>query len=117
MAPRKPVIAIAGGGDMSKYLVEEIAADGTFEAVVLTSTASKAAWFQSNPAVVAVRGTDYSTQSLVAVLDEFNAFVMYALWISWDSDVYVKTHNQIIDACIKSKNCKKYHGSELLGDV
>ncbi|EFX06571.1 nmra-like protein [Grosmannia clavigera kw1407] len=127
----KPVIAVAGAGDLAKVFLEESWADGTFDVVVCTSKVRMASrhaqnkthtdqkqmkeWYDKPNINVAI--TDYSVESMTELLNSTGAVALYVFYITFDYPVFVKVHSDLLDACIASKSCKRFVPSEWCGNA
>lgn len=114
MSNPKPTIAIAGAGDLAKYLVEELLHANTHSIVVL-SRASRP-WFENRPGVT-LHVTDYSKDSILSILNTTNATVLFSFLHSNDAEFYVGVHERMLKACRESSGCKRFVPSEYGGDI
>jgi nucleoside-diphosphate-sugar epimerase len=114
MSTPKPTIAIAGAGDLAKYLVEELLHADTHNIVVL-SRASRP-WFENRPGVT-LHVTDYSKDSILSILNTTNAAVLFSFLHSNDAEFYVGVHERMLRACRESTACKRFVPSEYGGDI
>ncbi|KAJ6001076.1 hypothetical protein N7481_001485 [Penicillium waksmanii] len=102
-------IAIAGAGDLAKYLVEELLA-ASHEVVVLSRSLKP--WFERPD--ISFRPTDYSVPSLAAALEDCDGLVSALLDYTLGS---VTSHLALLEACQKSPKCKRFMPSEYGGNV
>jgi nucleoside-diphosphate-sugar epimerase len=102
-------IAIAGAGDLAKYLVEELLA-ASHEVVVLSR--STKSWFERPD--ISFRPTDYSVPSLVAALEDCDGLISALLDYTLGS---VTAHLALLEACQKSPKCKRFIPSEYGGNI
>jgi nucleoside-diphosphate-sugar epimerase len=102
-------IAIAGAGDLAKYLVEELLA-ASHEVVVLSRSLKP--WFERRD--ISFRPTDYSVPSLVVALEDCDGLISALLDYSLGS---VIAHLALLEACQKSPKCKRFMPSEYGGNV
>lgn len=102
-------VAVAGAGDLAKYMVEELLA-ASHEVVVLSR--SKKKWFRRDD--IQFRQTDYSVESLERSLEDCNALVSTILDYSMNS---ATVHLALLEACKRSPLCKKYVPSEYAGNT
>lgn len=63
-----------------------------------------------------VRTSDYSTESVLQILNETNAGTLISFNNSTDQ-TFVTLHCAFLDACRKSKNCKRFIPSEFAGNI
>lgn len=99
-------VAIAGLGDVSKYLLEELPKEG-HEVVVLTRS--------QKPHIKAVeqRVTDYSVSDLKQHLTDCDAVVSA---ITIHAPEFASIHLAILDACKQSARCKRFLPSSWAGN-
>jgi len=102
-------IAIAGAGDLARYLVEELLAD-KHEVVVLSRSLKP--WFQRED--ITFRLTDYSMPSLTKAIDNCEGLVSAILDYSMTS---ATVHLTLLEACKKSAKCKRFIPSEYAGNT
>jgi nucleoside-diphosphate-sugar epimerase len=102
-------IAIAGAGDLAKYLVEELLA-ASHEVVVLSRSSKP--WFERRD--ISFRRTDYSVPSLAVALEDCDALVSALLDYSLGS---ATTHLALLEACQQSSKCKRFLPSEYGGNI
>lgn len=102
-------IAIAGAGDLAKYLVEELLA-ASHDVVVLSR--SPKPWFKRSD--ISFRKTDYSIPSLVAALQDCDGLVSALLDYSMNS---ATAHLALLEACHQTPKCKRFLPSEYGGNI
>jgi nucleoside-diphosphate-sugar epimerase len=102
-------IAIAGAGDLAKYLVEELLA-ASHEVVVLSR--SPKVWFERSD--ISFRRTDYSIPSLVASLQDCDGLISALLDYTLQS---AATHLALLQACQKTPRCRRFLPSEYGGNI
>lgn len=102
-------VAVAGAGDMAKYIVEELLA-ASHEVVVLSR--SQKPWFSRNDIIF--RQTDYSPSSLAEVLQDCEGLISSILDYSMNS---ATVHLALLEACQNSPRCKRFVPSEYAGNV
>jgi hypothetical protein len=76
--------------------------------------ANKGSFFEERK--IDVRPSDYSTDSLVQILNETNASALVSFNNS-DDETFVTLHCAFLEACRKSNNCKRFIPSEFAGNI
>ncbi|KAJ3541191.1 hypothetical protein NM208_g4720 [Fusarium decemcellulare] len=99
-------VAIAGLGDVSKYLLEELPKEGH---QVVALTRSK----KSHVTTVEQRVTDYSVADLKGHLADCDAVVSA---ITIHASDFILIHLSLLDACRQSQNCKRFLPSVWAGN-
>jgi nucleoside-diphosphate-sugar epimerase len=102
-------IAIAGAGDVAKYLIEEIRKTEHYP--VLLTRASRD-WFAESG--VETRITDYTLESLEPLLKDVDVLITL---LHDNSSFFVDAHVALIEACKRSPRCKRIIPSECGGDI
>ena len=102
-------VAVAGAGDLARYITEELLS-ASHEVVVLTR--SPKPWFEHQGALVRI--TDYSASSLAEHLRDCDGLVSAILEYSLAS---VDVHLALLEACKDSATCKRYIPSEYGGNL
>lgn len=102
-------VAIAGAGDVAKYLVEELAR--TNHRTVILSRANRD-WFVNQQ--VEIRITDYTEASLTPLLKDVDVLISL---LHDNSDFYNKAHLAMIAASNMSPRCKRFIPSECGGNI
>lgn len=102
-------IAIAGTGDLAKYLVEELLA-ASYSVVVLAR--GKRDWCTRPD--ISLRVTDYTLSSLSEQLEDCDGIVSA---IQDNEMSNVKVHLTLLEACTKSPKCKSFIPSEWIGNI
>ena len=103
-------IAIAGAGDLAKYLTEEVLLAG-HAPVVLSRTQPE--WFRRPD--ITFRTVDYaSIPSLNAALFDCNALISTILDYTMQ---FTTSHLALIEACRQSQHCKTFIPSEYAGNT
>lgn len=102
-------VAIAGYGDMTRYIIEEFSKVG-HELVVLTRSHKSDI---DRPGVTQFV-TDYSLESLAAPLRDAEVLVST---IGDQSSSYIDIHRNLIKACQQSPKCKRFMPSEYAGNL
>ena len=102
-------VAIAGAGDLAKYISEELVL-AKHKVVLLTR--SPKPWFEQRGAIVRI--TDYSVSSLTEQLHDCEGLVSAILDYSVAS---VDVHLALLEACKQSRSCKRYIPSEYGGNL
>ena len=108
-------IAVAGLGDVAKYIVEELNAlvsSGQSLKIVLLSRESRP-WFDQQPNII-FRITDYSVASLIKHLADVDVIISL---IHSNDRFYNDAHEAIIVACKASLRCKRFIPSECGGNI
>ena len=133
MTDNHQVIALCSVGSLGKYLCDELLTDGRYTFVVISRQVSprlrelvsshllidavksnKGAFFEQRD--IDVRTSDYSTDSVLQILNETNASTFISFNNSADQ-TFVTLHCAFLEACHKSKNCKRFIPSEFAGNI
>ncbi|KAL8713670.1 MAG: hypothetical protein Q9220_002196 [cf. Caloplaca sp. 1 TL-2023] len=115
MTDNHQVIAVCSVGSLGKYLCDELLADGRYSFVVINRQSSeKKAFFQERK--IDVRTSDYSTESVLRILNETNASTLISFNNS-AGETFVAIHSAFLEACRRSKNCKRFIPSEFAGNI
>jgi hypothetical protein len=102
-------IAVAGAGDVAKYLTEELLLAG-HEVVVVSRRRPE--WFERSD--IDFRLVDYSASSLVQALDDCEGLVSTILDYSMK---FAAAHLALVEACVQSRACKRFIPSEFAGNT
>ena len=63
-----------------------------------------------------VHVSDYSEDSLLSILNSTNAAALIS-FINLTGDNFIEIHCKLLNACIRSKNCKRFIPSEWIGNI
>ncbi|KAI4120889.1 MAG: hypothetical protein LQ338_006696 [Usnochroma carphineum] len=113
----RKVVALAGVGDLGKYVCEELLASPDFDVVVLsrgTNNTKNNKWFRDRH--VPIHTTDYTASSLLSVLDATHATALIS-FINIATPLYISVHVSLLEACRLSRSCKRLIPSEWVGDI
>ncbi|KAL4867484.1 hypothetical protein BDV12DRAFT_171277 [Aspergillus spectabilis] len=106
--PSNMSIAIAGSGDLTRYLTEELSAANL--PVVILARSEKP---QFKLPGVTQKIVDYdSVPSLLSTLNETNAVALISTILTYDKDSFVTVHKNLIQAAQQSNLCKRFIPSE-----
>ena len=105
-------VAVAGLGDVAKYVIEELNALPIPVKIVLLSRESRP-WFTEQPNTI-FRKTDYSISSLTAHLADVDVLICL---IHSNDRFYNDVHEAMLAACQASPRCKRFIPSECGGDI
>ncbi|UJR38679.1 hypothetical protein I4U23_031345 [Adineta vaga] len=105
-------IAVAGLGDLAKYVVEELTGSSPPVKIVLLSRESRP-WFDQQSNTI-FRKTDYSVESLTKHLADVDVLISL---IHSNDHFYNDVHEAMITACKTSPRCKRFIPSECGGDI
>jgi len=105
-------ICLAGVGDLGRYLLEEISSDERYNVAVLTRQKDKI----SPSPKISVHQTDYTEDSVLSIINATAAAVLISTIRCPDPD-YVPLHRGFLNACIRSKKCKRFIPSEWAGNI
>ncbi|KAI4221387.1 MAG: hypothetical protein L6R36_006946 [Xanthoria steineri] len=108
------VIALCSVGNLGKYFCDELLADGRYPFVVISRQSNKGPFFEERG--IDVRSSDYSTASILQILNETNASTLISFNNSLDQ-TFVTLHCAFLDACRQSRNCKRFIPSEFAGNI
>ncbi|KAI9698125.1 MAG: hypothetical protein M1836_004127 [Candelina mexicana] len=109
----KPLtIALAGVGDLGRYLLEELSSDDRYHVAVLTRQKDRK---YDHPRITA-HSTDYSEKSVFSILNSTGAHALISTVRCPDAD-YVPLHQGFLNACSRSSNCKRFIPSEWAGNI
>ncbi|CAG7932849.1 unnamed protein product [Penicillium olsonii] len=103
-------VAIAGSGDMARYLTEEITRKG-HEVVILTRSLKPQ--FNNLPNVSQIV-VDYSVKSIVQAINSCEVMISTILDYSM---AFVEVHLALVEACKQSDVCKRFIPSEFGGNL
>ncbi|KAL9638264.1 MAG: hypothetical protein Q9164_001667 [Protoblastenia rupestris] len=136
MSTTRQTIAVAGVGDLGKYICEELLASPHFDIIVLTRSVSHLTPQSShtnpiksllNPAKpqdhhpwcsahnISTHQTDYTASSLLEILDTTNTTTLIS-FINLATPAYISVHTSMLHACQQSISCKRLIPSEWAGD-
>ncbi|KAL8684383.1 MAG: hypothetical protein Q9224_006389 [Gallowayella concinna] len=100
------VIAVCSVGSLGKYLCDELLAHGRYKFVVINRPERH----------IDVRTSDYSTESVLDILNDINASILISFNNS-PGETFVTIHSALLEACRRSKNCKRFIPSEFAGNI
>ncbi|KAK2768049.1 f420-dependent nadp reductase [Colletotrichum kahawae] len=114
MSEDKQTVVIAGSGDLAQYLAEEFKVDNTHDVLLISR---KEREFFTKLGVTTHEVDNYSTESVLAVLERANATVLISTLHTDDPTLYTSLHKALLLACKASKTCKRFIPSEFLGNL
>lgn len=133
--PKKQVIAIAGVGELGRYICEELASDSRFTVVVLTRQVDLPSLHTSlypttnqltksrnqqtlTPSIpnTTLHRTDYTHPSILSILTTTNSTALISTLRCPDPD-YTPLHTNMLKACQQSPKCKRFIPSEWGGNI
>ncbi|CAF1234366.1 unnamed protein product [Rotaria sordida] len=109
------IIAVAGLGDVAKYVVEELNAlnSSTRPVKIVLLSRENRPWFNQQPNTI-FRITDYSITSLTKHLTDVDVLISL---VHSNERFYSDAHEAMIAACKASSRCKRFIPSECGGDI
>lgn len=110
----KITIAIAGAGDLAKYIVEESLKQNLRVAVLSRNNKE---WFAKKSPNVSLHVTDYSADSVRQILDATGATSLFSLINAFEAETYVPPHRALYEACKQSKTCKRFSPAYYAGNI
>ncbi|KAG8530084.1 uncharacterized protein KY384_005566 [Bacidia gigantensis] len=113
MATARQTIALAGVGNLGRYICEEFVASPDFDVVVLSRDAAGKPWMKNLD--LTVSQTDYTAASLTKILNDSKASILVSV-INLIDPSYVTVHAELLSACRQSVACKHLIPSEFAGD-
>lgn len=102
-------VAVAGPGDLAKYLVEELLA-ASHDVVLVTR--SPKPWFEALGAPSRI--TDYSVTSIATAINDCDALISTVLDATMEN---VSIHLAMLEACKQSPKCKRFIPAEWVGNI
>lgn len=122
MSTTPQTIALAGVGDLGKYICTALLASPHFNPIVLSRSSSsstsqtppKTTWFSTRN--IPIHKTDYTIPSLLQILNTTKTTTLISL-INDPTPNYVTTHTSLLRACQHSTHCKRLIPSEYIGDT
>ncbi|KAL4969862.1 NAD(P)-binding protein [Aspergillus stella-maris] len=109
---RQTVVLAGGTGDLAQYLREELVQSGRYSVVLLTRKNPP----RSTEPHTTVHKTDYTTPSLLNILNTTNAHALIST-IRCPNSAYIPLHTALVNACLVSKSCKTFIPSEWGGNI
>jgi nucleoside-diphosphate-sugar epimerase len=108
-------IAVAGLGDVAKYVVEELNSlvSSTKSVKIILLSRESRSWFNQQPNTI-FRITDYSAESLTKHLVDVDVLISL---IHSNDHFYNDVHEAMIVACKASPRCKRFIPSECGGNI
>ncbi|MCJ1350965.1 MAG: hypothetical protein MMC33_000947 [Icmadophila ericetorum] len=107
------VIVIAGAsGSLGRYISEALFADTRFKLVAISRQGSP--WLDNHK--IEVLQTDYSEESVLSILDSTNSAALISC-LDCPGDSYGEIHRGFLNACERSKTCKRFIPSEYAGNI
>ncbi|KZS92270.1 NAD(P)-binding protein [Sistotremastrum niveocremeum HHB9708] len=106
-------IAIAGAGDLAKFVVEALEEAGAYTCKIVVISRARREWFATRKSIE-IRITDYTLKSLKPLLVDVD--VLFSC-LHDNTSFYVQGHNALLQACISSPRCKRFVPSEYGGDI
>ncbi|KAI4159511.1 MAG: hypothetical protein LQ342_006512 [Letrouitia transgressa] len=110
--PRK-VVAIAGVGDLGKYVCEELLSAQDLDVIAL-SRSEKHSWCTNHK--IPIYTTDYTIPSLSPILNSTHATTLIS-FLNPSHEEYFSVHAALLSACQQSTYCKRFIPSEWVGDI
>ncbi|KAJ4142848.1 hypothetical protein NW754_010287 [Fusarium falciforme] len=109
-----PAVAVAGSGDIARYLAEEFVRDGQHDFHIISRT--ERPWF-SELGIQYHLAPRYSKENLVELFDKFEISTIISTLTAGDVPTFVSLHQDILDACRQSSKCKRLIPSDFIGNV
>ncbi|RSL94211.1 hypothetical protein CDV31_014413 [Fusarium ambrosium] len=107
-------VAVAGSGDIARYLADEFVRDGQHDFHVITRT--ERPWF-SELNIQYHLVLSYSKKNLVELFDKFEISTLISTLSTDDAPTFMTMHQAILDACRQSSTCKRLIPSDFVGNV
>ncbi|TQV90345.1 hypothetical protein V2A60_004280 [Cordyceps javanica] len=111
----KTIIALAGAGDLAKYIVDAAVSHGNVQVVVLSRSSKD--WFEKRSPDVSLHVTDYSAASVREILDATGATALFSVIHTFDAAVYLETHRALLEAVGRSRSCRRFSPSYYAGNI
>ncbi|KAJ3529641.1 hypothetical protein NM208_g9671 [Fusarium decemcellulare] len=111
---KTPAVAVAGSGDIARYLAEEFVRDGGHEFHIITR--SERPWFAQLGIQYHIVES-YSKETLAELFDTFQITTVISTISTDDTVAFLSTHQAILDACRQSSTCKRLIPSDFVGNV
>lgn len=112
-------VAIAGSGDLSRYFAEEFAHRSNHEVHLISR--SERSWCSDLARTVSSfhfhQVKDYTSENLLPLMDEFGIVAIVSAISTDEAEPFVRAHGAMLDACRRSKTCKRLIPSDYSGDV
>ncbi|PLB46111.1 NAD(P)-binding protein [Aspergillus steynii IBT 23096] len=109
---QRQVIALAGNGNLSRYLIEELCKDDRYAVAVLTRQEPP-----TNPTPnLTYHQTDYTLPSLISILTSTRATTLIST-LNPPEPLYLPLHTTLLSACLDSPLCKRFIPSDWAGNV
>ncbi|KAL8965079.1 MAG: hypothetical protein Q9183_004043 [Haloplaca sp. 2 TL-2023] len=112
----RSVVALAGVDHLGRYVCEAFLASPDFDVVILTRDKNKPKWYSDLPLPTTIHQTDYSTPSLLPILNATSAVALVS-FINDNTPLFTDIHASILSACSQSQTCHRLIPSEWIGDV
>ncbi|KAH7249574.1 hypothetical protein B0J15DRAFT_536883 [Fusarium solani] len=109
-----PPVAVAGSGDIARYLAEEFVRDGQHDFHIISRT--ERPWF-SELGIQYHLVPSYSKENLVELFGKFEISTVVSTLTADDAPTFVSLHQAILDACRQSSTCKRLIPSDFIGNV
>lgn len=104
-------IAIAGSGDLTRYIVEELLTRAQLK-VILLVRAPKSYFTTTNPNLIQEQVDYTSVDSLKSALDKHAATTLISTILTYDTAAFVSIHETLIAAALQSRACTRFIPSE-----
>lgn len=117
MSDSRQTIALAGAGDLGRYVYEELLASPLFDVVVLSrggGVGKNQNWLIDHH--IPIFTTTYTTASILSILNTANATTLVS-FINIPTPDYITVHAALVAACCQSRTCKRLIPSEWIGDL
>ncbi|KAL8726070.1 MAG: hypothetical protein Q9166_006949 [cf. Caloplaca sp. 2 TL-2023] len=117
----RPLIALAGVGDLGRYVCEELVASSYFDVIVLSRRSSSPCVQAESPPwltslSIPLHKTDYTIPSLLTILNSARATTLIS-FINDPTPTYITAHSNMLTACTQSTHCRRLIPSEWAGDI
>lgn len=110
----KKTVAIAGSGNIAQYLTEEFLADGTYHVAIISRTDRE---FFHKEGVTFHVVPEYSTATVVPVLDKYDTTALISTLQGPDPKWYTSVHETLLASCRESKATKRFISSDYMGNL
>ncbi|MCJ1228201.1 hypothetical protein MMC12_004862 [Toensbergia leucococca] len=114
-ADDRQVIALAGVGNFGRYVCEELLEDPRFKVVVISRGNNQ--WLSQHDIKPHI-SEDYSRDTVLSILNATAASILISfIDIPLDPERFIDIHNGFIEACIASRQCKRFIPPEYIGNI